>query len=87
MKPFKPTRALAKSFVPEKRGSRGGKWTRVSQNYRSAHPICEVCNSRVSTVTHHIKPWAAYPKLRFDPSNLQGLCQGCHNDMHEHGTH
>jgi 5-methylcytosine-specific restriction endonuclease McrA len=87
MKPFKPTRALTKSFVPEVRGSRGGRWTRVSQSYRSAHPMCEVCSAKVSVVTHHLRPWQHYPALRYDYTNLQALCQGCHNDAHEHGTH
>ena len=87
MRPFKPTRALqGKPLGKEQRGSRGGRWTKVSAAYRKSRPICEVCNERVSTCCHHLKPWHHYPALRYVYSNLQALCKACHDGMHVDGT-
>ena len=85
MKSFKPKPALSTKHSSEKRGSRGGRWHKVSTNYRLAHPICETCRARAGVHCHHIKPWHEYPKLRYDYANLQSLCEDCHMDSH-HGS-
>lgn len=35
---------------------------------------------------HHIKPWATYPDLRFDPDNIITLCRDCHIEAHRKGV-
>ena len=84
MKPFKPRPALSSKQGKQQRGGRGGRWHSVSTAYRLAHPICQLCKEKVSVHTHHLKGWADYPKLRYDHSNLQALCEACHHDCH-HG--
>lgn len=39
---------------------------------------CTWCGSKENLTTDHIKPWGAYPKLRFDISNGRTLCFPCH---------
>ena len=43
---------------------------------------CVNCRSGARLHVHHVKPWAEYPELRFDPANLVTLCQPCHADAH-----
>lgn len=41
---------------------------------------CQFCGVRGSYLeADHIKPWAYFPKLRFDLSNGRTLCKPCHN--------
>ena len=56
-------------------------------NYR-----CQMCGS-VSVAGHrlilhadHVKPFALYPKLRFDISNGQTLCVACHKKTATYGA-
>lgn len=61
------------------------RWTRVSRNYRSKHPLCVEClkDGRYikAQVVDHIIPirteqgWSK----RWDESNYQSLCIACHN--------
>lgn len=48
--------------------------------------LCQKCGGKHTTkvrlVVHHIKPWAKYPKLRFEPKNLLTLCKLCHRKIH-----
>jgi len=48
--------------------------------------LCRVCMAKHSLKTklivHHIKPWSAFPKLRFESSNLLTLCKKCHKNEH-----
>lgn len=39
---------------------------------------CVNCKSNKSLEADHIKMWAVYPKLRYEISNGQTLCQICH---------
>ena len=40
---------------------------------------CTQCGKGGKLQAHHIKRWADYPELRFDVSNGQTLCVGCHS--------
>lgn len=41
---------------------------------------CQVCHKRGGYLeADHIKPWAFFPKLRFELSNGRTLCRGCHD--------
>lgn len=61
------------------------RWTRVSKNYRSKHPLCVEClkdgRYTKAQVVDHIIPirtkqgWSK----RWDESNYQSLCVSCHN--------
>lgn len=42
---------------------------------------CRKCDSKSNIEVHHIKRWASYPTLRFEPSNLITLCRKCHKSM------
>jgi RecJ-like exonuclease len=57
-------------------------WRTLSAQYRKENPVCEVCERkgiiRQATVCDHIKPSRLYPELREDWSNLQALCDSCH---------
>ena len=44
---------------------------------------CRKCGAINHLHAHHIKSWAQYPDLRFDPSNGMILCSKCH--LLEHG--
>ena len=35
---------------------------------------------------HHIYPWAGYPALRFEMTNLVTLCRDCHQWVHSRGN-
>ena len=40
--------------------------------------VCVDCGSCESLEVDHIQPWAAYPELRYEPSNGRVLCNKCH---------
>lgn len=40
--------------------------------------ICECCMVKIYLQVHHIKSFAAFPDLRFDPENSRVLCPKCH---------
>lgn len=45
---------------------------------------CQECGHRfIKIVAHHIKSFADYPDLRFDPYNGITLCRKCHIRIHE----
>ena len=43
---------------------------------------CECCGTKVRLHVHHIKSFAKYPDLRFDPTNAEVLCPKCHYKKH-----
>ena len=57
-------------------------WRRVRKLYLEQHPLCVECQreGRITParVVDHIKP-INEGGARFDPTNLQGLCDKCHN--------
>lgn len=42
---------------------------------------CKKCGSKIRLQTHHIRPWAQFPTLRFTVSNGITLCRLCHRQM------
>ena len=44
--------------------------------------MCECCGHRTTLHVHHIKSFAKHPKLRFDVTNAEVLCQKCHWQRH-----
>lgn len=48
---------------------------------------CQLCKERgkvsIATVVHHMVEYRHDPSRALDPSNLQALCDKCHNDIHE----
>jgi 5-methylcytosine-specific restriction endonuclease McrA len=58
------------------------RWKRTSRLYRSVHPVCELCRSRLSEHVHHRVSLARDPKQAFHWRNLQALCLQCHEAEH-----
>ena len=61
-------------------------WQKVRLAYLKRFPLCEECERQGKTtpavLVHHIENARDNPELRLDPSNLQSLCQRCHEDIH-----
>jgi 5-methylcytosine-specific restriction protein A len=59
------------------------RWNALSKRYRKANPLCEHCmrEGRVAAAfaVDHIIPHKGKEDLLFDVSNLQSLCERCHN--------
>ena len=48
--------------------------------------ICQVCGDRGGRLhAHHIKSYKHYPDLRYEVSNGQTLCVGCHKETNTYG--
>jgi 5-methylcytosine-specific restriction enzyme A len=51
------------------------------------HYECQVCKSngkyRKADCVHHMKEVKTHPALALTLSNLQSLCNTCHNDVHD----
>lgn len=64
-------------------------WRNLSAWLRMKHPICMVCNERLTEAVHHKKSPFEYgisyaeKMLRLlDPDNLICVCAECHNILH-----
>lgn len=48
--------------------------------------LCVECNrygkKTPATVVHHVKERSAYPELEYELTNLESLCEACHNKKH-----
>lgn len=44
--------------------------------------ICECCGVKTSLHVHHVKSFAKFPELRYDPKNSEVLCPKCHREEH-----
>jgi len=63
-------------FTPEYR-----KWRK--DVFKRDDYSCRRCGKRGGKLNaHHIKPFAQYPKLRFELSNGITLCEPCHRQIH-----
>ena len=40
--------------------------------------VCKCCGNKIYLHVNHIKLFATYPKLRFEPTNASVLCPKCH---------
>jgi len=48
--------------------------------FRRDDYTCQMCQVRGTYLeADHIKPWAYFEELRFDPSNGRTLCRPCHD--------
>jgi len=56
------------------------RWTRLSQRFRAAHPLCEECKRngiiKAADCVDHIVPVPICEDF-FDEKNLQALCNDC----------
>jgi 5-methylcytosine-specific restriction endonuclease McrA len=54
--------------------------------FRRDNYTCRRCGQRGGNLdAHHVKPFAAFPTLRYDVANGLTLCEACH--LAEHATH
>lgn len=44
---------------------------------------CQKCGSTKKIVSHHIKPFSIFPKLRLNKNNGIALCSHCHKILHK----
>jgi 5-methylcytosine-specific restriction endonuclease McrA len=58
------------------------RWRRLRAQHLKAYPLCAWCHRAPATEVDHILPLARYPELRYDPGNIRGLCQLCHDQRH-----
>lgn len=60
----------------------GSDWRKLSERYRAAYPLCQVCEwkerTRPATQVHHIVKVIEAQELRMEWSNLLGVCEECH---------
>ena len=61
--------------------ARSGKWSEVRRDFLKLHPACEACGITTDLNCHHIKPFAHFPELELDPSNLITLCRKHHFEV------
>lgn len=73
-------------YVRERSGDlyHTARWTRLSRQWREAHPLCEECRKQgiitEAQVTDHITPWPICGEDGFfDMANLQSLCEACNH--------
>lgn len=58
-----------------------GVWRRFRRAYLSQveNIMCKDCGRRGATDVHHIKKLAEFPELKYEATNLRGLCGFCHD--------
>ncbi len=54
-------------------------WRKLRARVLSSRKCCELCGSTYRLQVHHIIPARVRPDLFLEESNLQVLCQTCHN--------
>lgn len=71
------TRLIAPAFT----FTFGNLWEPVRHAIVMAHPFCQCCGGQMTVEVHHIRP--RYLRgAEFDPCNLVGLCDECHDEIH-----
>lgn len=60
-------------------------WQQVRARYLRLHPLCEICQEQgktiIATLVHHKTP-IQDGGARLDFSNMQALCNNCHEAIH-----
>lgn len=69
---------------PDSNSKYGRRWREIREEYRSEHPLCEMCLKAGRYVpmdeVHHIIPVRAGGTN--DKNNLMSLCHSCHQKIH-----
>lgn len=59
------------------------RWLNFRKRYLTRNPLCVDCLKKgretLANHVHHVKPRKPHPDLAFAESNLEALCQPCHN--------
>ena len=61
--------------------TRSPAWRSVERSFLETHPQCAACDGKTRLQVHHKKPYALFPELELELSNLVTLCMGeleCH---------
>ena len=80
-----PEREYAMQYMrlADNRFYASARWRRLRLLFLAQHPLCDRCTAAGLTVAsehvHHLLERKARPDLALDSSNLQALCQPCHN--------
>jgi len=83
----KGDRDILKADLGDRRSYRYEKWKGAvtsSNPYRCA--LCgrgSLFEDGPKLVVHHIKSFAQYPELKYEPSNGMVLCVDCHRKVHK----
>ena len=60
----------------------GSRWRKVRNRYIKKNPLCEHCKeagrTKLAHMVDHIIPIKINWEKRYDPDNLQSLCNSCH---------
>jgi len=81
----KTTRAYESSAsrLADKRFYASAAWLRLRNAFLAENPLCADCTREGRDVAaehvHHLKERKDHPELALEWSNLQALCQRCHN--------
>lgn len=59
----------------------GNLWVPIRGAIKIAHPFCQRCGGQLTAEVHHIRP-KSLDGSRYDPCNLVGLCEECHQEIH-----
>lgn len=81
----KTTRAYetTASRLADKRFYASAAWLRLRAAFLAENPLCNACQTQGQVTAaehvHHLKERKDYPELALEWSNLEALCQPCHN--------
>jgi 5-methylcytosine-specific restriction endonuclease McrA len=76
---FNISRSVIRDAI--KRGGRSPEWRFIEKTKVKEVQQCEICGSNKRLQVHHVKPFARFPELELEESNLVVLCMGpneCH---------
>lgn len=81
---------LRNKYFPENRGELSNK--KCIYNAKKINSICEMCNTKISSETHHLFPQKDAQSNGYienfhknSPGNLASLCEECHLKIHQEG--
>ena len=86
---YRPKQAAPRhTREPEARGSRhergyNSRWARFAKAYLAQNPLCRTCQDKgrvaAAFCVDHIDGKGPLGERGYDPTNLQPLCESCHN--------